>query len=161
MWLATLTGNGSYGVSQCKEEPLVSPQHEPQSRLICERRIGELREEMEEMSREQCDYDPVSGETYEFDRYGMTKSASTLFSLWSPGLRISLFCLQFCLNFCHLHEKHLFRHVDICFSVEQYGSAITCVVLGWSQMDNDAGGHRDAANHLQRCSGMHLITLPL
>ncbi|XP_076151398.1 lysosomal cobalamin transporter ABCD4 isoform X1 [Alosa pseudoharengus] len=30
-------------------------------------RIGELREVMEEMGRKQCDYDPVSGETYEFD----------------------------------------------------------------------------------------------
>ncbi|XP_031418986.1 ATP-binding cassette sub-family D member 4 isoform X2 [Clupea harengus] len=30
-------------------------------------RIGELREEMDEIGRKQCDYDPVSGETYDFD----------------------------------------------------------------------------------------------
>lgn len=39
---------------------------------------------MEEMSRKQCDYDPVSGETYEFDRYSMrhmAKLASALFGL--------------------------------------------------------------------------------
>lgn len=30
-------------------------------------RIGELRESMQDISRKQCDYDPVTGETFEFD----------------------------------------------------------------------------------------------
>ena len=39
---------------------------------MCDHRIGELREEMDEIGRKQCDYDPVSGETYDFDGYAMT-----------------------------------------------------------------------------------------
>lgn len=32
-------------------------------------RIGELREVMTSFGRKQCDYDPVQGEAYKFDRY--------------------------------------------------------------------------------------------
>lgn len=31
-------------------------------------RIGELREVMDDILRKQCDYDPASGESYDFDR---------------------------------------------------------------------------------------------
>lgn len=36
---------------------------------VCLIRIGELREVMEEILHEQCDYDPASGESYDFDRF--------------------------------------------------------------------------------------------
>lgn len=32
-------------------------------------RIGELREVMDDILRKQCDYDPASGESYDFDRF--------------------------------------------------------------------------------------------
>lgn len=32
-------------------------------------RIGELREVMDDIIRKQCDYDPASGESYNFDRF--------------------------------------------------------------------------------------------
>lgn len=36
---------------------------------VCVRiRIGELREAMDEILRRQCDYDPASGESFDFDR---------------------------------------------------------------------------------------------
>lgn len=38
-------------------------------------RIGELREEMEDIRRKQCDYDPASGESYDFDRFVIFKKA--------------------------------------------------------------------------------------
>lgn len=42
---------------------------------VCLVRIGELREEMEDIRRKQCDYDPASGETYDFDRFVCFKKA--------------------------------------------------------------------------------------
>lgn len=36
---------------------------------MCAFRIGELIEEMDKILRTQCDYDPASGENYDFDRF--------------------------------------------------------------------------------------------
>lgn len=35
---------------------------------LCEIRIGELREAMDDILHKQCDYDPASGESFDFDR---------------------------------------------------------------------------------------------
>lgn len=39
------------------------------SACVCVIRIGELREVMDGILHEQCDYDPASGESYDFDRF--------------------------------------------------------------------------------------------
>lgn len=39
-----------------------------QQMCVCEIRIGELREAMEDILHKQCDYDPASGESFDFDR---------------------------------------------------------------------------------------------
>ena len=35
---------------------------------VCMDRIGELKEVMDDIIRKQCDYDPTSGDSYDFDR---------------------------------------------------------------------------------------------
>lgn len=39
-------------------------------------RIGELREVMDDILRKQCDYDPASGESYDFDRFASRNKAN-------------------------------------------------------------------------------------
>lgn len=39
------------------------------NKCLCEIRIGELREAMDDILHEQCDYDPASGESFDFDRF--------------------------------------------------------------------------------------------
>lgn len=38
-------------------------------KAVCVIRIGELREVMDDILHKQCDYDPASGENYDFDRF--------------------------------------------------------------------------------------------
>lgn len=40
-------------------------------------RIGELREVMDDILRKQCDYDPASGESYDFDRFVSRNKANS------------------------------------------------------------------------------------
>lgn len=39
------------------------------NKCVCEIRIGELREAMDDILHKQCDYDPASGESFDFDRF--------------------------------------------------------------------------------------------
>lgn len=41
-------------------------------------RIGELREVMDDILRKQCDYDPASGESYDFDRFVCCKQVQSV-----------------------------------------------------------------------------------
>ena len=53
----------------CKRLNLSFPGRANQILRVCVMdRIGELREVMDDILRRQCDYDPASGDTYDFDR---------------------------------------------------------------------------------------------
>lgn len=43
--------------------------HSSTNMCVCEIRIGELREAMDDILHKQCDYDPASGESFDFDRF--------------------------------------------------------------------------------------------
>lgn len=43
--------------------------HQQMCVCVCEIRIGELREAMDDILHKQCDYDPASGESFDFDRF--------------------------------------------------------------------------------------------
>lgn len=62
---------------------------------VCVCRIGELREAMDDIIHTQCDYDPASGESYDFDRLVRRRSSTPngpvaapvqllMMSLWPP-----------------------------------------------------------------------------
>lgn len=69
MWLDTPTGAAPHTESRRRELCVDARRPWSSPVCVCVSRIGELREVMDDILHTQCDYDPASGESYDFDRF--------------------------------------------------------------------------------------------